>query len=62
LNFAATKYAAGFFPQILLVAFRFNGGGLLPLGALRLIEPASRLIRKDILPMLALRCLGSTSL
>jgi drug/metabolite transporter (DMT)-like permease len=58
LNFAATKYAAGFFPQLLLVAFRFNGGGLLLLGVLRILEPASRLSRKDILPMLGLGCLG----
>src|SRR5919202_1778228 len=58
LNFAATKYAAGFFPQLLIVAFRFNLGGLLLLGVLRLLEPASRLTRKDILPMLGLGCFG----
>lgn len=27
LNFAATKYASHFFPQLLIVAFRFNAGG-----------------------------------
>ena len=58
LNFAATKYAAGFLPQFLIVAFRFNGGGLLLLGVLRLLEPASKLTRKDVLPMLGLGCLG----
>lgn len=58
LNFAATKYAADFFPQLLIVAFRFNGGGLLLLGVLKLFEPASRLTRKDILPMLGLGCFG----
>lgn len=58
LNFAATKYAAGFFPQLLIVAFRFNVGGLLLLGVLRFAEPASRLTRKDLLPMLGLGCFG----
>jgi drug/metabolite transporter (DMT)-like permease len=58
LNFAATKYAAGFFPQLLIVALRFNAGGLLLLGVLRILEPASRLTRKDVLPMLGLGCFG----
>jgi drug/metabolite transporter (DMT)-like permease len=58
LNFAATKYAAGFFPQLLIVAFRFNAGGLLLLGVLKIFEPTSVLTRKDILPMLGLGCLG----
>jgi drug/metabolite transporter (DMT)-like permease len=42
----------------LIVAFRFSGGGLILLGVLRLLEPASRLTRKDILPMLGLGCFG----
>jgi drug/metabolite transporter (DMT)-like permease len=58
LNFAATKYAADFFPQLLIVAFRFNGGGLLLFGVLKIFEPASRLTRKDIIPMLGLGCFG----
>ena len=57
-NFAATKYAALFIPPLLLVAFRFCVGGLLMYGVLRLLEPHSRLGRKDILPMAALGCLG----
>jgi drug/metabolite transporter (DMT)-like permease len=58
LNFAATKYAAWFFPQLLIVALRFNVGGLLLLGVLRILEPASRLTRRDVLPMLGLGCFG----
>jgi drug/metabolite transporter (DMT)-like permease len=58
LNFAATKYAAEFLPQLLIVAFRFNGGALLLLGVLKLFEPASKLTRKDVLPMLGLGCFG----
>jgi drug/metabolite transporter (DMT)-like permease len=40
------------------VAFRFIGGGLLLLFVLRILEPESRLRRKDILPMAALGCFG----
>lgn len=58
LNFAATKYAADFVPQLFIVAFRFNVGGLLLLLILRLFEPASRLGRKDILPMMGLGFFG----
>ena len=58
LNFAATKYAADFLPQLFIVAFRFIGGGLLLLLVLRILEPESRLRRKDILPMLGLGCFG----
>ncbi len=58
LNYAATKYAADFVPPPLLVAFRFALGGLLLLGVLRLLEPASRLKRADFLPMLGLGCFG----
>ena len=58
LNFAATKYAAEFLPQLLIVAFRFNGGALLLLGVLKLFKPASKLTRKDVLPMLGLGCFG----
>jgi drug/metabolite transporter (DMT)-like permease len=58
LNFAATKYAADFLPQLFIVAFRFVGGGLLLLLVLRILEPESKLRRKDILPMAALGCFG----
>jgi drug/metabolite transporter (DMT)-like permease len=58
MNFAATKYAADFLPQLFIVAFRFVGGGLLLLLVLRTLEPESRLRRKDILPMIGLGCFG----
>ena len=57
-NYAATKYAAGHLPELLIVAFRFAVGGLLLLIVLRLLEPESRLGRNDVLPMLGLGCLG----
>ena len=57
-NFAATKFAALSIPPLLLVAFRFCAGGLLMYGVLRLLEPESRLGRKDLFPMAALGCLG----
>jgi drug/metabolite transporter (DMT)-like permease len=57
-NYAATKYAAGHLPQLAIVAFRFTVGGLLLLLVLRLLEPGSKLERKDVLPMAGLGCLG----
>lgn len=44
LNFVATKYAA-FLPPLLLVAFRFDAGGLSLLGILKILEPESELRR-----------------
>ena len=58
MNFAATKYAADFLPQLFIVAFRFIGGGLVLLLVLRILEPESRLERKDLLPMVGLGCFG----
>jgi drug/metabolite transporter (DMT)-like permease len=58
LNFAATKYAAEFVPPLVFMALRFAGGGLLLLLVLRLLEPASRLGRRDLVPMAALGCFG----
>jgi drug/metabolite transporter (DMT)-like permease len=58
MNFAATKYAADFLPQLFIVAFRFIGGGLLLLLVLRTLNPESRLRRKDLLPMMGLGCFG----
>src|SRR5918998_548405 len=60
LNFAATKYAAEFIPPLLLVAIRFTVGGLLMLYLLRLLEPATKLTPKDLLPMVGLGCVGVT--
>jgi drug/metabolite transporter (DMT)-like permease len=57
-NFAATKYAADFLPPLPIVALRFTAGGLLLLLILRLLEPRSRLKRRDLLPMALLGCFG----
>jgi drug/metabolite transporter (DMT)-like permease len=58
LNFAATKYATATIPPLVLVGLRFTVGGLLLLFILRILEPKSKLARKDLLPMAALGCLG----
>jgi len=58
LNFAATKYAAAAISPLMLVAIRFTVGGLLLLLVLRLLEPKSKLARRDLLPMAALGCFG----
>ena len=58
LNFAATKYAAGFVPPLLIVGIRFTVGGLLMLGLLRILEPGGRPTPRDLLLMAALGCLG----
>ena len=57
-NYAATKYAAGLAPPLVIVGLRFTLGGLLLLGVLRVLEPESRLGRGGILPMAALGCFG----
>src|ERR671912_110752 len=59
-NYAATKYAAEFMPPLLIVGIRFTVGGLLMLGLLHILEPASRLSTKDLLPVAGLGCLGVT--
>jgi drug/metabolite transporter (DMT)-like permease len=58
LNFAATKYATASIPPLVLVGLRFTVGGLLLLLVLRILEPKSRLRRRDLLPMAALGCFG----
>ena len=57
-NYAATKFAAGSLPALPIVAFRFVVAGLLMYGVLRILEPASKLRREDLLPMAGLGCLG----
>jgi drug/metabolite transporter (DMT)-like permease len=57
-NYAATKFAALSIPPISVVAVRFLVGGLLMYAALRILEPQSRLARKDLLSMVGLGCLG----
>ena len=58
LNFAATKFATGSIPPLVLVGVWFALGGVLLYGALRFMEPKSRLARGDLLPMAALGCFG----
>ena len=58
LNYAATKFAALSLPAPTIVAFRFAVGGVLMYGVLRILEPESKLRRKDLLPMAGLGCLG----
>ncbi len=58
LNFAATKYAAGFVPPLLIVGIRFTVGGLLMLCLLHILEPGNRPTPKDLLTMAGLGCLG----
>jgi drug/metabolite transporter (DMT)-like permease len=57
-NYAATKYAAEYLPQLPIVAFRFAAGGLLLYLVLRLLEPGAGPGRKDMLHLLGLGCLG----
>jgi drug/metabolite transporter (DMT)-like permease len=57
-NYAATKFAALSIPPISVVAVRFLAGGLLMYAALRILEPESKLARKDLLSMAGLGCLG----
>ena len=57
-NYAATKFAALAIPPISVVAVRFLVGGLLMYAALRVLEPESKLARKDLLSMAGLGCLG----
>jgi drug/metabolite transporter (DMT)-like permease len=57
-NYAATKFAAQSIPPVSVVAVRFVVGGLLMYAVLRVLEPQSKLVRKDLLPMAGLGCLG----
>ena len=57
-NYAATKFAAQSIPPVSVVAVRFVVGGLLMYAVLRVLEPESKLVRKDLLPMAGLGCLG----
>jgi drug/metabolite transporter (DMT)-like permease len=57
-NYAATKFAALSMPPVSIVAVRFLVAGLLMYCVLRVLEPESRLVRKDLLPMAGLGCLG----
>jgi drug/metabolite transporter (DMT)-like permease len=53
-NYAATKFAALSIPPLSIVALTFVVGGLLMYAVLRILEPASRPGRKDLLRMAGL--------
>ena len=53
-NMVAVKYAVSYIPPLLVVAIRFALGGLLLWGLLRVLEPESKLQRKDFGAMLGL--------
>lgn len=59
-NFVATKFVVDTIPPLLFAAGRFTLAGILLWGVLRLLEPESRLRRKDLLPMLGLGVVGVT--
>ena len=59
-NFVAVKHVVESVPPILFAAVRFTSAGLLLWLLLRLVEPESRLKRKDFLPVLGLGVVGIT--
>jgi drug/metabolite transporter (DMT)-like permease len=59
-NFVAVKHVVEVVPPILFAALRFTSAGLLLWLLLRLVEPESRLERKDLLPVLGLGVVGIT--
>ena len=59
-NFVAVKHVVEGVPPILFAAIRFTFAGLLLWLLLRLVEPESKLLRKDFLPMLGLSVVGVT--
>jgi drug/metabolite transporter (DMT)-like permease len=59
-NFVAVKHVVENVPPILFAAVRFTFAGMLLLLLLRLVEPESRLERKDLLPVLGLGVVGVT--
>jgi drug/metabolite transporter (DMT)-like permease len=59
-NFVAVKHVVESVPPILFAAVRFTFAGVLLWLLLRLVEPESKLLRKDFLPMLGLGVVGVT--
>ncbi|BBL78158.1 multidrug DMT transporter permease [Rubrobacter xylanophilus] len=60
-NFVAVKHVVEEVPPVLFAAVRFTAAGLLLWAVLRLLEPASRLKRADLLPVVGLGLLGITA-
>jgi drug/metabolite transporter (DMT)-like permease len=59
-NFVAVKHVVESVPPILFAAVRFTSAGVLLWLLLRLVEPESKLLRKDFLPILGLGFVGVT--
>ena len=59
-NFVAVKHVVESVPPILFAAVRFTSAGVLLWLLLRLVEPQSKLLREDLLPMLGLGVVGVT--
>lgn len=59
-NFVAVKYVVDFVPPLLFAAVRFTVAGTVLVLILRVIEPGSRLFRKDLLPIFGLGFVGIT--
>ena len=59
-NFVAVKHVVESVPPILFAAVRFTSAGVVLWLLLRLVEPRSKLLRKDLLPMLGLAVVGVT--
>ncbi len=59
-NFVAVKLVVADVPPVLFAATRFTAAGLLLLLISRLVEPNSRLARRDLLPVLGLGVVGIT--
>ncbi|MCA1688146.1 MAG: DMT family transporter [Actinobacteria bacterium] len=59
-NFVAVKHVVESVPPILFAAVRFTFAGVLLWFLLRLVEPESRMRRKDFMPLLGLGVVGVT--
>ena len=59
-NFVAVKHVVESVPPILFAAVRFTFAGVLLWLLVRLVEPQSKLLSKDLLPVLGLGVLGVT--
>lgn len=59
-NFVAVKYVVDFVPPLLFAAVRFTVAGTVLWLILRVVEPQSRILRKELLPVFGLGVVGIT--
>ena len=59
-NFVAVKYVVDFVPPLLFAAVRFTVAGTVLWLILRVLEPQSRIPRKELLPIFGLGVVGIT--